>query len=56
MSNQTSDTFVYNPPMDPFLEVLYEDTDIIVVNKPSGLLSVPGKADEHNEDRPWTEN
>lgn len=49
MSNQTSDTFVYNPPMDPFLEVLYEDTDIIVVNKPSGLLSVPGKAAEHND-------
>lgn len=27
--------------------ILYEDKDIIVVNKPSGLLSVPGKQPEH---------
>jgi tRNA pseudouridine32 synthase/23S rRNA pseudouridine746 synthase len=27
--------------------ILYEDDDIIIVNKPSGLLSVPGKRDEH---------
>jgi len=33
---------VYNPPQDP-LEVLYQDTEIVVVNKPSGLLHVPGK-------------
>ena len=32
----------YDPPMDP-LDVLYEDAHIVVVNKPSGLLSVPGR-------------
>lgn len=38
----------YNPPSDP-LEVLHEDAHIILVNKPSGLLSVPGKG-EHLAD------
>lgn len=32
----------YNPPNDP-LEILHEDHEIVVVNKPSGLLSVPGR-------------
>ncbi len=32
----------YTPPPDP-LEVLHEDHEIVVVNKPAGLLSVPGK-------------
>ena len=41
--------FIYNPPTEPFLDILYEDEDIIVVNKPSGLLSVPGKKIEHND-------
>lgn len=35
----------YAPPTDP-LEVLYEDADLLFVNKPSGLLSVPGKGPE----------
>ncbi|WGM01995.1 bifunctional tRNA pseudouridine(32) synthase/23S rRNA pseudouridine(746) synthase RluA [Arsenophonus nasoniae] len=39
----------YNPPTDPWLHVLYQDQHIIVVNKPSGLLSVPGKAVEHKD-------
>lgn len=38
----------YAPPNDP-LDVLHEDHEIIVVNKPSGLLSVPGKG-EHLAD------
>ncbi|MGN1356203.1 MAG: pseudouridine synthase [Succinivibrionaceae bacterium] len=33
----------YHPPLDPYLDVVYEDLSIIVVNKPSGILSVPGK-------------
>ena len=33
---------VYDPPQDP-LKVLHEDHEIIVVDKPAGLLSVPGK-------------
>lgn len=32
----------YAPPSDP-LEFLHEDSDLIVVNKPAGLLSVPGR-------------
>ena len=34
--------FVYDPPDVP-LSVLYEDREILVVDKPAGLLSVPGK-------------
>ena len=48
-NNSDNSTFVYNPPMEPFLEILYEDDKIVVVNKPSGILSVPGKAAEHND-------
>ena len=36
----------YAPPIDPFLDVIHKDDDILVLNKPSGLLSVPGKADD----------
>ncbi len=36
----------YNPPKEPFLDVVYENFAVIVVNKPSGILSVPGK-EEH---------
>lgn len=32
----------YNPPQDP-LRILHEDQALLVVDKPSGLLSVPGK-------------
>lgn len=34
--------FVYRPPDTP-LDVLYQDAHILIVNKPAGLLSVPGK-------------
>ena len=34
--------FTYDPPMGP-LVIAYQDDQIIVVDKPSGLLSVPGK-------------
>ncbi len=37
----------YRPPLEPFLTVLHADSDILVVDKPSGLLSVPGKAADH---------
>ncbi|MBW7981474.1 bifunctional tRNA pseudouridine(32) synthase/23S rRNA pseudouridine(746) synthase RluA [Enterobacillus tribolii] len=39
----------YNPPREPWLHVLYQDEHIMVVNKPSGLLSVPGRAEEHKD-------
>jgi len=35
----------YAPPQDP-LEVLHDDHEVLLVNKPSGLLSVPGKGPE----------
>ena len=41
--------FVYNPPMSPYLDFVYQDNDIVVAHKPSGLLSVPGKAAEHKD-------
>jgi len=39
--------FDYAPPANPWLDVVHQDDDILVLNKPSGLLSVPGKAPEH---------
>ena len=39
----------YHPPKDPWLVVLYQDEHIMVVNKPSGLLSVPGRQEEHRD-------
>lgn len=42
-------TFHYDPPREPFLDILFEDEHIMVVNKPSGILSVPGKAIEHHD-------
>lgn len=32
----------YNPPQEP-LDILHEDAQLVVVNKPAGLLSVPGR-------------
>jgi tRNA pseudouridine32 synthase/23S rRNA pseudouridine746 synthase len=34
----------YRPPQEP-LDILHQDHEILLVNKPSGLLSVPGKGD-----------
>lgn len=39
----------YDPPTEPWLYILYQDEHIMVVNKPSGLLSVPGRAPEHHD-------
>jgi tRNA pseudouridine32 synthase/23S rRNA pseudouridine746 synthase len=39
--------FLYTPPMEPYLSVIHRDDDILVLSKPSGLLSVPGKPAEH---------
>ena len=43
MLNPMPRTFVYNPPTEPWLTVLHVDDDIVVLDKPSGLLTVPGK-------------
>ncbi|WP_199611097.1 bifunctional tRNA pseudouridine(32) synthase/23S rRNA pseudouridine(746) synthase RluA [Flocculibacter collagenilyticus] len=39
----------YSPPTNPYLDVVYHDDDIVVLNKPSGLLSVPGKHEDHKD-------
>ena len=41
--------FIYQPPTSPWLDIIYQDKDIIVVNKPSGLLSVPGRDPAHKD-------
>lgn len=41
--------FNYDPPLIPFLDILYEDADIMVVNKPATILSVPGKLKIHHD-------
>ncbi len=41
--------FNYQPPASPYLEILYQDEAILILNKPSGLLTVPGKAPEHQD-------
>lgn len=39
----------YNPPTQPYLTIVYQDNDILVLDKPSELLTVPGKALEHKD-------
>ncbi len=45
-ANQSSQTIVDNfvaPVCDDFVVILYQDDDILLINKPSGLLSLSGK-------------
>ncbi|MDT0603144.1 bifunctional tRNA pseudouridine(32) synthase/23S rRNA pseudouridine(746) synthase RluA [Thalassotalea castellviae] len=35
--------------MTPYLDIVYQDDDIVVLNKPSGLLTVPGRLAEHKD-------
>jgi tRNA pseudouridine32 synthase / 23S rRNA pseudouridine746 synthase len=41
--------FIYQPPMKPYLEIIYQDNDLVVLNKGSGLLTVPGRLPEHQD-------
>jgi len=41
--------FIYQPPMSPYLDIIYQDDDIVVLNKASGILSVPGRLPEHQD-------
>ncbi|MBU2428608.1 MAG: RNA pseudouridine synthase [Gammaproteobacteria bacterium] len=43
-----NNTFTYQPPQSS-LEICYQDKDLLVVNKPSGLLTNPGRG-EHLAD------
>lgn len=40
--------FIYNPPQGP-LEIIHEDKDVLIVNKPAGLLSVRGRLSAHQD-------
>lgn len=39
----------YNPPQEPWLVILYQDDHIMVVNKPSSLLSMRDRPGEHKD-------
>lgn len=41
--------FVYRPPFDPYLRIVHRDEHFIVLNKGSGLLTVPGRLPEHKD-------
>jgi len=41
--------YEYSPPPHAGLDVLYQDGSLIVLNKPSGLLSVPGRGEAHHD-------
>lgn len=43
------DSWQYDPPTDPWLTILYADEDVVAIDKPSGLLSVPGRAPERQD-------
>lgn len=34
---------IYHPPLEPYVSLLHSDADFLVFDKPSGLLSVPGR-------------
>lgn len=44
-----NDIHIYEPPPHEGLDIIYQDTDIIVVSKPAGLLSVPGRDDSKKD-------
>ncbi|MFQ0812353.1 RNA pseudouridine synthase [Brucella anthropi] len=34
---------IYHPPLEPYVSILHRDEGFLVLDKPSGLLSVPGR-------------
>jgi len=39
----------YCPPTEPYLTVIYRDSSLLVLDKPSGLLCVPGRDPAHKD-------
>ncbi|TLM79275.1 pseudouridine synthase [Microbulbifer harenosus] len=39
----------YSPPVEPYLDVVYSDAYLLVLDKPSGLLTVPGRHPTHRD-------
>lgn len=46
---QTVVIVIYTPPPDTGLSILYQDDYLLVVDKPSGLLSVPGRGEDRQD-------
>jgi len=40
---------IYSPPEHIQLDILYQDNNLIALNKPSGLLSVPGRGEDKQD-------
>ncbi|NOY14193.1 MAG: RNA pseudouridine synthase, partial [Deltaproteobacteria bacterium] len=40
---------IYQPPVQTELNILYSDQDILAVDKPAGLLSVPGRGPDRQD-------
>ena len=40
---------IYNPPLHNSLDILFKDKYLIIINKPSGLLSVPGRGEDKQD-------
>lgn len=49
MKNHPTGTLDYQPPTSPWLSVIHRDEHILVLDKPSGLLAVPGKPEAHGD-------
>ena len=49
MTDQAPPRVDYVPPPDTGLTVLYADEALVVVDKPAGLLSVPGRGDDRQD-------
>lgn len=45
----TASPFLYRPPATDSLPIIHADEAVLVVDKPSGLLSVPGRLPEHKD-------
>ncbi|MFC6198436.1 RluA family pseudouridine synthase [Ponticaulis profundi] len=45
----TSSPLLYQPPATDPLPILYQDDWLMIVDKPAGLLSVPGRLEQHKD-------
>lgn len=43
------DAFCYTPPAHTGLDIVYQDDALVIVNKPAGLLSVPGRGEDKQD-------
>jgi tRNA pseudouridine32 synthase / 23S rRNA pseudouridine746 synthase len=46
MTGGLARAFAYQPPPDTGLQIVYQDEHFMAVDKPAGLLSVPGRGDD----------